>query len=615
MSPTRAAPSATTVEKPTIAGHRVLAVLRWEPGRTTFHAVGPDGLTVILHVLSPSAQRPAVQRFLARAEALRRLSHPGLPAVLSAGESEDGPWMATVEIEGVGLHSLIEEGLSPLRTVRLLGEVADALDAAHAAGIVHGDLRPANMTVRERPSEQPVLVDFDLLGASVDEPVSESRAPYAAPELFRGETPSAASDRYALACILGECIAGAPPYGHERAAARRGHLDGRIPSLTSAGLAVPRALDGVLARGLAKDPAARPSTAAELVEGAARALHEQSSLPSRATTPAAAAEIPAAPPPPAAPAEPPPAPAPPPEPARDRTAARPRASLATAAIAAIVVVAAGAAGYLLSGASDESKPSPARATGGLVDVQVPAGWSPTASDGGAARPAFDPAVSLAPERGGAGSIVAGLSKNEAAVVDPTRLARELSARPPRPDVVRLNRSIALRWRGLRGRGGAPTTLYAVSTTAGAAGVACTGAANRTCDTAAAGLSVRNARSHDPVAGIAWKNRLGTEVQLLRERRAARLRRLVRAQTPAAVGRQAGALAGVYAAAARRLRSTSTPPQAVDASGRVLEDLRELEGAYRILGHAAVRRRNRDYARARARVRRADARLQSTLRGI
>ena len=289
------------------------------------------------------------------------------------------------------------------------------------------------------------------------------------------------------------------------------------------------------------------------------------------------------------------------------------------ALAAILVVGgAGTAGYAVSGESTPDSPQPPTsrsAAAGDVSVAVPGRWQRFRTGDEDARPSLARPISLRGP-GSAELIAAGLASDRAAVLDPSRLAAEVTRRPPPPRQVRLGQLEALRFEGLGSRG--PSILYVAPTTAGAATVACSGSPEAVagpCAEAARGLAVRGARGYDPAAGIAWKNRLAGDMRRLRVRRSAGLRRLRREATPKGQGRRAAEIARAYAASARGLRGRPAPPQAASARRRVLARLLSADRAYRSLARAAGGAREAAFRQAVRGIRRADRQLQRTLRAL
>ena len=166
------------------------------------------------------------------------LEHPHVVAVYETVEADEGLFIAMQLVRGPTLATLIAGGaLTAARALTLLDQVADAIDAAHAAGLVHRDIKPRNVLVAE--GDHAYLADFGLTtlgdetGLTVTGDVLGTVA-YLAPEVIRGETATAASDRYAFAALAFECLTGsvavsAPDAGgaavraHDRA--RAAHLD------------------------------------------------------------------------------------------------------------------------------------------------------------------------------------------------------------------------------------------------------------------------------------------------------------------------------------------------------------------------------------------------------
>jgi hypothetical protein len=270
-----AAPPRTAL--PTVAGHVATAALPGAPGPgAVFEACSPEsaGPTWLWLVQTPVDPYFAT-RFLAGAEALAGLRADGVAQVQDFGEAPEGLYLVTEAAPGRPLSDLIAEdgGAPPLRAVRILGDAADALDAAHRAGLLHRELTPAAITVQDRPFERARLSGF-ALGRDAGEMRLDGRAAgYASPEELRGRRATSASDLYSFACIAFETLTGVPPFpGTEEAALRETHLLDPPPSASAARPGLPVALDEALAAGMAPNPSDRPATAADLVASLARAL-------------------------------------------------------------------------------------------------------------------------------------------------------------------------------------------------------------------------------------------------------------------------------------------------------------------------------------------------------
>ncbi len=197
------------------------------------------------------------ERFLRESRLAASLDHPNVVPVYDARE-EDGELIVAMRlVEGGDLRKLIDrEGpLPPARAVALLSQVAAALDAAHAAGIVHRDVKPHNVLVE---GERAYLSDFGLAksfdgtgagsGASIVGTVE-----YMAPEQWRGESAGPAADVYSLGCVLYEALTGIVPYARKAADTE--------PE-------IPQGIDAVIERAVSKDPADRYRTAGELIAAA-----------------------------------------------------------------------------------------------------------------------------------------------------------------------------------------------------------------------------------------------------------------------------------------------------------------------------------------------------------
>jgi hypothetical protein len=206
-----------------------------------------------------------------------QVEHPHVLDVYEVGESEQGLFLSMRLIEdGTTLAGLLESGeLSGRQTLDLLGQAASALDAAHSAGLVHGDVKPQNILVDRDGAAY--LADFGLTRAAGDS-LTASRAllgtvAYVAPEVIHGETATSASDRYSFAATLFHCLTGDPlyPLGTD-AAVMYAHVSSPPPRASERRAELPAAVDEILDAGLAKDPEQRPATATALVDSVREAL-------------------------------------------------------------------------------------------------------------------------------------------------------------------------------------------------------------------------------------------------------------------------------------------------------------------------------------------------------
>jgi len=304
----------------------------------------PGGRTVALKLLAPAlgADDAFVERFRREGRLQASLEHPHAVTVLEAGESEHGAFLAMQRVSGPTLAALIADGaLTPKRALDLLGQVAQALDAAHAAGLVHRDVKPRNVLVGE--GDHAYLADFGLTRLGDEAGPTATGAivgtlAYLAPEIILGEPASPASDRYAFAAMAWECLTGSVVFPRPTEAAQLyAHTTDPVPQISARRTDLPPALDDVLARALAKRPQDRPASATDLVAELRRALGEEALPPPQPRRAAALHDAPTATTPVAAPA---PVGAGTPSPwGRGRATALIAAALAGAAVAAGLVLA------------------------------------------------------------------------------------------------------------------------------------------------------------------------------------------------------------------------------------------------------------------------------------
>jgi class 3 adenylate cyclase/tRNA A-37 threonylcarbamoyl transferase component Bud32/tetratricopeptide (TPR) repeat protein len=248
------------------------------------------GRRVALKVLAPELARDARfrERFLRESRLAASLEHPNVLPIHDAGEFDGLLFIAMRHVEGRDLRSLLdEEGrLEPERALSLIGQVADALDLAHARGLVHRDVTPGNILVADR--DHAYLADFGLsrlVASSVT--LTETgqllgTLDYVAPEQIEGLDADGRADVYSLTCVLYECLTGAPPFARNREiAVLWAHVQDPPPAPSEACPGLPAALDEVVARGLAKRPDDRVARCSGLVAAARAALDAPGGLPAR----------------------------------------------------------------------------------------------------------------------------------------------------------------------------------------------------------------------------------------------------------------------------------------------------------------------------------------------
>ena len=240
-------------------------------GMATVWRAGDEvlGRDVAVKVLSPqyAADPGFLARFEREARHAARLSHPRLVTVFDCGVDSQTPFIVMELVAGRTLRQVLDEAgmLPPDEAVVIAAAVCEALEVAHAAGLVHRDIKPANILLA---GGEVKVLDFGIARAA--DPGDGTRtgavlgtAAYLSPEQASGRPAGPAADLYSLGCVLFEMLTGAPPFAADSAvglAYRQVHDDPGPPSARRPGL--PGRLDQITARLLAKDPAGRPSSAA-----------------------------------------------------------------------------------------------------------------------------------------------------------------------------------------------------------------------------------------------------------------------------------------------------------------------------------------------------------------
>ncbi|MBM7416329.1 MULTISPECIES: serine/threonine-protein kinase [Nocardiaceae] len=215
------------------------------------------------------------------------LQHPNIVAAHDHGEFHGRPWMSMRHVDGYSAARLVARGQIPLdvhRAARIVDGVASALDHAHGLGIVHRDVKPANVLLSTDTDdrEQILLSDWGIarLTNSPTPLVSDdgtvlTSIGYAAPELLRGDTLTARTDIYALGATLVELLTGRPPFPLATPfAVMDAQLRRTPPSVSSRRADLPTRLDAVVQRAMAKEPADRFGSCHDLSVAVARALRD-----------------------------------------------------------------------------------------------------------------------------------------------------------------------------------------------------------------------------------------------------------------------------------------------------------------------------------------------------
>jgi serine/threonine protein kinase len=236
------------------------------------------GRPVALKVLSYQLSHDDAfrERFRREGKHLARLEHPNIVPVHESGEQDGLLYLAMRMVEGTNLAELlVTHGVTADQAVAILGPIASALDAAHAEGLVHRDVKPQNILITERG--HPYLADFGVAKGSNTHGLTASgrfvgTVNYASPEQIRGAQLTPASDIYALTAVLYHCLTGEVPYHRESdEAIMHAHLHEPPPELPGRS-GEDGNLDAAIACGMAKDPSVRYVHARNLLDAAARAV-------------------------------------------------------------------------------------------------------------------------------------------------------------------------------------------------------------------------------------------------------------------------------------------------------------------------------------------------------
>ncbi len=253
----------------TVGRYRIESLLEVGGMGRVYRAVGPEGELVALKLVRGDLAEDSIfrKRFEREAMIAQQVKNPHVVPVLDTGEHEGVPYLSQRFIEGGSLEQKLkrEDRLDVPTTLKLCAEVADGLDALFAGGMVHRDVKPANVLLDLDGTA--LITDFGLAkdseGTNLTRPGQAlGSLDYMSPEQIRGEAVSAATDVYALGCVICQCLSGTPPF-----ADRKGmrilwaQLQDEPPDPCAELPDAPPGLGAAVLRALAKAPAERPQSA------------------------------------------------------------------------------------------------------------------------------------------------------------------------------------------------------------------------------------------------------------------------------------------------------------------------------------------------------------------
>ena len=295
MKRQRGSLSATTTDQglptrpetiPGVVGRFMIEGLLGRGGMSdVYRAYDPElGRHVALKVLSPALGRNPdfIDRFIRESRAAAALNHPNIVPIYEAGADGDTLFIAMLLVPGCDLKTFLEER-GPLDGPTLLSvmvQAANALDHAHVNGLIHRDVKPANLLLEEREDGVRVyLSDFGLTKSlGTDSRITNTgelvgSVHYVSPEHLEGRELDRRSDVYSLGCVLHECLTGKAPFERETdMAVLWAHLNAETPRPSKTRKHLPHVVDRVVARAMAKDPDDRFNTCAELAASLSAAM-------------------------------------------------------------------------------------------------------------------------------------------------------------------------------------------------------------------------------------------------------------------------------------------------------------------------------------------------------
>ena len=271
-----------------LAGYRVVGLIG-RGGMSVVYLAEHIGLgrKVALKVLGPELADDDSfrERFIRESQIAARLDHPNIVTVYDAGEVDGVLYISMRYVEGTDLERLLraETRLEPGRAVSLISQAAAALDAAHAAGLVHRDVKPGNILLASdarSSSDRVFLSDFGVTkrldtGAGITRTGQfVGSVDYVSPEQIRGEAVDGRADVYSLGCVLYRCLTGEVPFPRDTEVATiYAHLQDPPPAPSERFPELGFRFDAPIARALAKSPDDRFDTSRDLADAAVAAVH------------------------------------------------------------------------------------------------------------------------------------------------------------------------------------------------------------------------------------------------------------------------------------------------------------------------------------------------------
>ena len=276
-------------------GERQLAPTDIIAGYRLEQIVGRGGMGVVYRATQLALERPVAikliatehaqdadfhERFKSESRIAASIEHPNVIPVYEAGEDDGLLFIAMRLVDGVDLQQLLARSgpLEPARAARVIGQVAGALDAAHARGLVHRDVKPANVLLTHDEPEHAYLTDFGVamrvgaLTRITKDGGWVGTLDYVSPEQIRGEEVTASADIYALTGVLYRCVTGKTPFRRDSEAATLwAHLSAPPPRPSQDRVDIPGEFDVAVARGMAKEPGERYTSAGALARACAAA--------------------------------------------------------------------------------------------------------------------------------------------------------------------------------------------------------------------------------------------------------------------------------------------------------------------------------------------------------